>query len=392
METRVRIHLSLRSPSLVVLLATMAALALPGTARAAKIPLGEGPATLNVGVLVQPWTQFSKAGAPAGNVGTDFFLRRIRLIVSGNVTERISFFIETDQPNLGRDGNWNPAFYVQDAFASVKLITSAETPLWIDAGMILAPFVHHSLQGATTLNTLDYHASLVRFPTNEGKLWRDAGVQVRGFFGALHYRLGVFNGIEGQAANPTATPPVAEVNPHDLPRVVATVRYNLLGTEDSFFFNGIYFTDQPKLSVGAGADYQPRSVLAAGKERDDVNVGVDVFLDYPLANDQELVFQTNAFRYWQGRENTTSGFGIFGEVGYRIGILEPVFSTEFFNADVADTDFLSFRPGLDIWVMKHTFNVKAEVAVTRQDVPATATAASTTTTNVAGTAQLQLFY
>jgi hypothetical protein len=368
----------------------MAALVIPTQAHAVKIPLGEGPATLNVGVLLQPWVQLSKDGAPAGGMGTDFFLRRARLIVSGNVTERISFFVETDQPNLGRDGNWNPAFFIQDAFASVKV--TPDIPVFIDAGMMLAPFAHHSLQGAVSLNTLEYHASLVRFPQNEGRIWRDAGVQVRGLVGPLHFRLGIFNGIEGTAANPSTTPPTAEVNPDDIPRVAAHVRYNLLGAEDGFFFNGIYFADQPKLSVGLGADYQPRSVLAAGRERDDLNVGADLFLDYPLANDHEFVFQTNAFRYWQGRENTNSGFGIFGELSYRIGILEPVFSAEYFNADVADTDFLSLRPGLNVWVMKHTFNVKAEVAVLRQQVPASATAEATTTTNVVGTAQLQLFY
>lgn len=389
LEARVR-PLSLHRPySLVVLLVALATLVIPTPAHAVKVPLGEGPATLNIGVLAQPWTQLSTNGAPAGGMGTDFFLRRIRLSVSGNVTERVSFFVQTDQPNLGRDGDWNPAFFIQDAFASVKL---TDSPVFIDAGMMLAPFTHHSLQGAGTIHTVDLHAALVRFPRNEGRLWRDAGVQVRGFAGPLHFRAGIFNGIEGTPANPTTTPPTPELNPNDIPRLAAHVRYNLLGTEEGFFFNGIYFADQPKLSVGLGVDYQPRSVLAAGVERDDFNVGADVFLEYPLANDQALIFQTNAFRYFQGRENPNSGFGLFGELGYRIGLLEPVFSAEYFNASVADTDLLAFRPGLNVWLMKHTFNLKAEVAVIRQQVPATATAVADTTTNVVGTAQFQIFY
>ncbi|WP_375767417.1 hypothetical protein NR798_37930 [Archangium gephyra] len=375
-----RPHTLSRPCSLVVLLASLAAFFAPGLAHAVKVPLGEGPASLNVSVLVQPWTQLSKGGAPAGGLGTDFFLRRTRLFVFGNVTERISFFIDTDQPNLGRDGNWNPAFYVQDALVSVKL---TDNPLFIDAGMILAPFSHHSLQGAIALNTVDYHASLVRFPQNEGKIWRDAGVQVRGFAGPLYFRAGIFNGIEGSAATDAAP----ALNPEDIPRLAAHVRYNVFGKEEGLFLNGIYFSDHPLLSVGMGADYQPRAVMAGGRERDDINVSADLFLDYPLPNDQELVFQTNAFRYWQGREAANSGFGIFGEVGYRIGILEPVFSAEYFNADVANTDFLSLRPGFNVWLMKHTFNLKAEVAIVRQQVPAAAT-----TTGITGTAQLQLFY
>ena len=117
-------------------------------------------------------------------------------------------------------------------------------------------------------------------------------------------------------------------------------------------------------------------------------VGADVFVEYPLANDQEVIFQTNVFRYFQGRDNAPSGFGLFSEVGYRFGPLEPLVSVEYFNADVAHTDFLTLRPGLNFWVMKHTVNLKAEVAVGRQQVPAT----NTPTTSVVGTAQLQVFY
>ena len=75
---------------------------------------------------------------------------------------------------------------------------------------------------------------------------------VRGFAGPLHFRVGIFNGIEGARANDTTTPPTPEVNPDDIPRVAAHVRYNLLGTEAGFFLSGIYFEDQPKLSDGRG--------------------------------------------------------------------------------------------------------------------------------------------
>ena len=173
------------------------------------------------------------------------------------------------------------AFFIQDAFVSVKLTRT----LFIDAGMMLAPFTHHSMQGAVGLHTLDYHASLVRFPRNEGKVWRDAGVQVRGFAGPCTSAWA--SSTASRAPGPT-TPP-RPPRPRSTPttsRVLAYVRYNLLGTEAGFFLSGIYFEDQPKLSMGVGADYQPRSVLSAGEERDDFNVGMDLFLEYPLANDQ----------------------------------------------------------------------------------------------------------
>jgi hypothetical protein len=365
-------------PSFLVVLLTALAVVLPaGPAHAVKVPLGEN-AALNVSVLAQPWAQVSTGAAPTGGASTDFFLRRIRLLIFGNVTDRLSFFVDTDQPNLGRDGNWTPAFFIQDAFLSVKLAEGH----WLDAGMILLPFTHHSLQGAVALNTVDYHSALIRPTRGLGPAWRDAGVQARGFVGPLHYRVGVFNGVEGQTARENQP----ALNIDDVPRAVGHVRYNVLGREEGFFLQGIYFDNQPRLSVGVGADYQPRAVVSGAMAQDALAVGADLFLEYPLGADQALVFQTNAFRYWQGAENTNSGFGLFGEVGYLFGPWEPVLSAEYYNAEVRTSDFFALRPGVNFWFDKHLFNFKAEVALVRQGLLAQAP------TQLVGTAQLQLFY
>src|SRR5262244_680279 len=77
-------------------------------------------AALNVGLLLQPQLQFSENGAPNGTAtSTDLFLRRIRLVVSGNITKKLSFFVQTDQPNFGLRGNFDvDQFYIQDAIFS----------------------------------------------------------------------------------------------------------------------------------------------------------------------------------------------------------------------------------------------------------------------------------
>jgi Phosphate-selective porin O and P len=368
-----------RPHPLLGLFATLALCVPTGPAHAVKIPLGTEDSSLNVGVLLQPQLQLSRDAAPTGDVGTDFFLRRARIIVSGNVTSKLSFFVEIDQPNLGKDGNWDAAFFIQDAFLSYEFAPK----IWIDAGMILAPLSHHALQGATSLNTVDYHSALIRYPRGEGKIWRDAGMQLRGFSGPLHFRFGVFNGVEGS----TGTNGAPATNPDDLPRFVGHVRWNFLGTEPDFFLKGLYFSPEPLLSVGLGADYQPSAVLADDQARANLAVALDVFLEKPLGEDQELVLQANVFRYDQGGvHNPASGVGAFVEAGYRLGSLEPVLSAEYFNARVADQDLLALRPGLNLWFQRHTFNLKAELAISRQgDL-------STARTGVTGTAQLQLFY
>ncbi|MFY2563991.1 porin [Corallococcus terminator] len=359
------------------LLLTLAVALLPlGSALAGKITLSE-EAHLNINMLIQPQAQFIKDGAPLGGMGTDFFLRRVRLLVYGNVTKRLSFFFETDQPNFGKDGNYNIDFFVQDAFISYEFADK----FWVDVGFLIAPLSRHNLQGAIALNTVDYHSNLIRFTPGVGKIWRDMGVQLRGFVGPLGFRAAILNGAEGTVREDAPT-----INPDDLPRGVAMVRWNFLTREEDLFFQGIYFTDKPHLSVGAGVDYQYAAVATASGVHDSLALSADVFLDWPMGNDQELVFQTGVYTYRQGMDSPQSGTGFLSELGYRIGLVEPLVSFEYFNARVVAQDALVVRPGFNIWFQKHTFNLKTEVAIARLgDLSEAQTA-------ITGTAQLQLFY
>jgi hypothetical protein len=357
------------------LLATLVALLHAGPAAAVKLTLGE-EAVLNVNVLLQPQSQLLKDAAPVGHVGTDLYLRRIRLLVFGNVTKNLSFFIETDQPNYGRDGNFDVSLFMQDAFVSYMFADK----VWVDAGLLIAPLSRHNLQGAIALNTVDYHAGLVHFTPGVGKVWRDTGVQLRGFAGPLGFRAALLNGAEG------VRKPDATVNPDDLPRGVAHVRWNFLTREEDLFFQGIYFDDKPRLSVGLGADYQPSAVATASGVHASLALATDVFLDIPLAGDQSVVFQTHVFHYREGFDNMMSGTGFFSEAGWRIGRFEPVLSGEYFNSRVVNQDQLILRPGFNVWFQGHTFNLKTEVAFARVgDL-------SRADTAITGTAQLQFFY
>src|SRR3954466_2319760 len=75
--------------------------------------------SINVGVLAQPWFQMTMPAAGAGSgtpvtIGApdgkspsfDFFLRRVRLMAWGSVNHNLSFFVETDQPNFGKAGDF----------------------------------------------------------------------------------------------------------------------------------------------------------------------------------------------------------------------------------------------------------------------------------------------
>lgn len=358
------------------LAALAVALSLPGTAVAGKLTINE-EAYLNVNLLMQPQVQLTKDGAPVGHVGTDFFLRRVRLLVFGAVTKKLTFFMETDQPNFGKDGKYDVDFFVQDAFVSYEFLDK----VWVDAGFIIAPLSRHNLQGAIALDTVDFHSSVIRFTPGVGKVWRDMGVQLRGFAGPLGFRAAILNGVRG-----SVLPDGRVINPDDWPRGVAMARMNFLTREEDLFFQGIYFAEKPHLSVGAGADYQPDAIATASGVHDSLALSADLFADVPLGATMELVFQAAVYHYRQGFDNPNSGTGFLAELGYRIGVVEPVVSATYFRSRVDAQDSLALRPGFNLWFKKHTFNLKTELALSRTgDI-------SEAQTGITGTAQLQFFY
>src|SRR3954470_8403148 len=198
--------------------------------------------SINVGVLVQPWFQTTMPAAGAGSgapgIGApdgkspsfDFFLRRVRLMTWGSVNRNLSFFVETDQPNFGKGGDFSSSMFIQDAFLTYQFSPEFK----IDAGMMLVPLARHTIEGAVGLNAIDYHAELVRFPA--GKIFRDVGIQFRGLVAdsALHYRVGIFEGVRSAVPPVPPAPPAVQpppLNDSGLPRFAGQVRYNIMGSE-----------------------------------------------------------------------------------------------------------------------------------------------------------------
>ncbi|HEX2870107.1 MAG TPA: porin [Polyangiaceae bacterium] len=366
---------------------------------------------VNVSVLAQPWFQVTgptSAGHGSPGIGAadgkspsfDFFVRRVRLMAYGSVTKELSYFIETDQPNWGKDGNFTTSMFIQDAF-----LTYAFAPEFkIDAGMMLVPLSHHTIEGAVGLNALDYHAELIRFPA--GKIFRDTGIQFRGLLlnNLIHYRLGIFEGVRQAAVPAPAMPPPVPpppLNDNGLPRFAAQVRVNILGDESDFFLKGIYFTPQPLLSVGLGADLQTKAVRKLdGNPGTYSALSVDVFLDYPFGEENELVAKANFFNYGEGASGVTGstalptgGLAFYAEAGFRHAWLEPLVYVEYLKAKDDALTILSPHVGANFWAQKHTFNVKADLGYRSTQRPAVVPATgSVTQKDLLATMQAQVFF
>jgi hypothetical protein len=372
-----------------LLASVVASLSLSSPAFAAPVLVdAEKGIAVNLGAFLQPWFQMTVptasgggspgVGAPDGSSPSfDFFLRRVRLMAFGSVTPQLSFFIETDQPDFGKGGNFTSSMFIQDAF-----LTYAFAPQFkVDAGMMLVPFSRHTIEGAIGLNAIDYHGQLIRLPA--GKIWRDTGVQVRGLLlqDRLHYRLGIFEGVRNGAQvfdppppNTMAPPTPPALNDAGLPRVTGQLRYNLMGSEADFFLKGIYFSPTPLISFGVGADLQHNAVYVGADPGTYFALSVDAFVEYPFSADDEVIVKANFFHYSDGRSwvpgqsaLANGGFGFFFEAGYRHGFIEPLVYIEYLRGGDDTLEIISPHVGVNCWVTQHNFNLKADVGYRRTD-------------------------
>jgi len=112
----------------------------------------------------------------------NLFIRRVRLMFGGQVAKNVTFFVETDAPNLGRSvppsaKKTQPGAAIQDAYAEFKV----NDALAIDAGLMFVPFSRNSLQSAATLLPIDYGAyTFAQSAATQSSTGRDAGFQARG--------------------------------------------------------------------------------------------------------------------------------------------------------------------------------------------------------------------
>ncbi len=375
-------------------------------ARAAGIKIGDDETYLKVALLLQGWAAFTDEGAPDGeSLDSDFYLRRMRILLFGQLNPKVQFFVETDNPNFGKGGDFSSNMFMQDAWVEFNLSEAFQ----VDVGMLLAPFSHHGMQGAVTLHSLDYHAALIKYPRGSNKVWRDYGLMVRGqlFDKLLGYRLAILNGVHGSAEDPR--------NPHDWPRVTARLFANVFDSEDGpgtggFFWDGIYLKEteagiiSPKkiLSIGASVDWQKdlnvhRNVGVTDptaenfvESRDDYFAfAADVFVDLPLTEDKLLSVtgQVNFYYYDHGDQTNLAddqprsfyglepgseytGYGLMSELGVRYDAYEAVLTMDWFSATKAEGnlgDYLSVTGGLNWWWFAHSTSIKLQAGAAKRD-------------------------
>ncbi len=342
----------------------LATLLIPAAAYAVKIPIPVEGATLNLSFQLQAQSLMQENGAPNGTDNSyDFFIRRSRIIVNGDISQNFSYFVQVDNPNFGKYGNYTGRAIVQDAWVGwAPTGITGGTVLYIDAGILLVPFSHTGLESTTNFVTADISLDTFRMPGNALPAFRDTGIQLRGW--ALNKKIGFRGGFyEGyQPATPalggapanattpagalcaTATPGSC-VNPKRNPAIRGFVNFDIIGSEEGGWLYGAYkWGKEPILSVNVAGSYQSQAIKTPfGDLTDHRYISAGMYLNLPMTEQAELVLEATGTLNGNGSGSGNTGTGLEVNLGYRFGAFAPYVSYDYFQS--GDCGGLTLDPG-----------------------------------------------
>jgi len=353
---------------------TVVILALAAPANAQAIIKVSDTVNIKFGLLLQAWGDWQETQAAGNTTGyaQNLYLRRFRLMMGGQVAKNVTFFMETDDPNLGKaPKSLGTGFILQDAWVEWKIANEFA----LDGGLILIPLCRNCNTSAVTLLTLDYGSfSFLESAPTESVVGRDTGFQAKGYFldNHLEYRAGVYQGNRTTASGS-----------HNPFRFAGRLQYNFFDPEVTFYYPGTYLNKKKVLAIGAGIDTQ-KSYMA---------YAFDGFLNLPVGKENGLTVEVDFINYNGStflstlkKQNT-----YLGQVGFYAGgpKILPYFRYEaqdFVDNALQVGNSRNFGGGVKWFPFGWNLNLTA--AYTFRDKPNDPKVASTNEFTV----QLQMFY
>ena len=250
----------------------LGALALAGFSGPAVcgVTLRSGNSYVTLDYDVQAWYQSRGYTSSTDSAGlNNFYLRRNRIVLSGQFNDYVGFFIDTDAPVDGQQGFNDRSVFYPDAYITLD----ASDAVRFIVGKFKEPFARENLEDCFGALTLDRSLTLAYNPFVHS---RDTGVAM---WGNLHnamfqYRVMVSNGRQGTS------------NPKSDPMVTARVTASLLDPEYGYGYESTYLGTMKVLTIGAAYQYQPNVVwdnftAQTGAKNYDAWT-TDIFYEYPF--------------------------------------------------------------------------------------------------------------
>ncbi len=238
----------------VALAAGLASVLLRETASAQVVVTVNDTVNFRLGFLLQTWADSLQDPISQG-YSDNLFVRRVRLILAGNLAKEVSFFFETENSRLGDAGtdgvkNINTGLRVLDAFGEWRVFGSDQFIL--DVGKLVIPLSRNSLQSITSPLSLDAGTfTFLQGAGTQSDAGRDVGFQLKSYLadGHLEFRGGVFDGLRAGSS-------AAGAGSRNSPRWVGRVVYNFFDTESGYIPVGTNLGKKKILAIGGGYDTQ----------------------------------------------------------------------------------------------------------------------------------------
>ncbi|MBV8202252.1 MAG: hypothetical protein JOZ15_16655 [Acidobacteria bacterium] len=264
----------------------------------------DGSSSVKLGLLGQ--VQGQDIDTPDGTQSSmDLYIRRLRLIGQFKVGDKLSVYVDTDDPNLGKgnaDGskNLNTSIYIQDFVVTYAFAHGLE----LDGGEILLAQSYDHNTSAAQLMALDYGPfTFTETGAIQGNVGRDYGAQLRGYLANDHleYRLGAFQGNRGKN----------EVNAF---RYAGRLSLWVFGAQTGLFYRGTSLGKTQSMEIGGSFDRQKQYATYSG----------DFFWDQPVGNGDGITLQFD-YTKWDGGEllpDIPKQRTTLAEAGYYLGAIK----------------------------------------------------------------------
>ncbi len=274
-----------RIASVGVLFGALAALLLSAApARAQAIIKVSDTVNVKFGLLLQPqaeWIQIANS-TNTDTIGyqQNLFIRRIRIMMGGQVAKDVFFFAETENSTLGKNTSTTASnkslgtgFQILDAVAEYRPLKEFN----LQAGLIRVPTSREALKASTSELPLDLSAwTFLQSTPEQSTAGRDTGFMARGYFinDHLEYRVAGFQGFRVAGSRNSL-------------RFTSRLQYNFFDTEvyNLPSYPASYLGAKKILNIGGAADLQG----------DYKSYSVDAFASIPVSSgsiDGSLAFQS----------------------------------------------------------------------------------------------------
>ncbi|HKF42664.1 MAG TPA: porin [Thermoanaerobaculia bacterium] len=266
------------------LAAALALLLVPEIGRAQVVVKVNDVVNFRMGFQLQGWSEWLQDPISEG-YQQNFKIRRVRFLLGGVIAKNVSFFFQTDNPNLAQTTGTstkatNQGFLVQDAFGEWKPL--GNDMLILDFGKMLMPFTRNSLQQTSSHLSLDGGTwTFLQSTLEQGDAGRDVGLQLRHFLvdDHLEVRYGLFDGFRASANAGGA----GSRNPF---RFVGRVQWDFFDSEKGYVPVGTNLGKKKILAFGVGYDTQggyTQSATSTTPEGKGYSAyGADFMIDWPF--------------------------------------------------------------------------------------------------------------